>query len=87
VVNRVLAGEELLEKSRHFAARLAAGPTIAHAATKAVVRAQSDHGTRGADDRTAQLTSTCSKQMTVAERWSLSSKKVPARRISPASDC
>ena len=36
---------------------LAAGPTIAHAATKAIVRAQADHGTRGADERTAELTS------------------------------
>ena len=33
------------------------GPTIAHAATKAIVRAQADHGTRGADERTAELTS------------------------------
>ena len=57
VVNRVLPGAELLEKSRRFAARLAAGPTVAHAATKAIVRAQVDHGTRGADDRTADLTS------------------------------
>jgi enoyl-CoA hydratase len=57
VVNRVLAGDELLAAARAFAADLAAGPTRAHAATKAVVRAQSDHGTRGADARTAQLTS------------------------------
>jgi len=57
VVNRVLAPEQLLEKARRFAADLAAGPTIAHAATKAVVRAQADHGTRGADERTAALTS------------------------------
>jgi enoyl-CoA hydratase/carnithine racemase len=57
VVNRVVAPEDLLEKARRFAADLAAGPTIAHAATKAVVRAQADHGTRGADERTADLTS------------------------------
>jgi enoyl-CoA hydratase len=57
VVNRVLPEEELLEKARRFAADLAAGPTVAHAATKAVVRAQADHGTHGADERTAQLTS------------------------------
>ena len=42
---------------RAFAAELAAGPTIAHAATKAVVRAQADHGTHGADALTAELTS------------------------------
>jgi enoyl-CoA hydratase/carnithine racemase len=57
VVTRVLAAEDLLPKSRRFAAELASGPTVAHAATKAIVRAQSDHGTRGADDRTAGLTS------------------------------
>jgi enoyl-CoA hydratase len=57
VVNRVVPAEELLDEARWFAADLAAGPTIAHAATKAVVRAQADHGTRGADERTAELTS------------------------------
>jgi enoyl-CoA hydratase len=57
VVNRVLDGDELDEKARRFAGRLAAGPTLAHAATKLVVRAQADHGTRGADERTAELTS------------------------------
>jgi enoyl-CoA hydratase len=57
VVNRVVAPDDLLAKSRRFAAGLAAGPTIAHAATKAIVRAQADHGTRGADERTAELTS------------------------------
>lgn len=57
VVNRVLPAGELLDKARRFAARLAAGPTQAHAATKRIVRAQADHGTRGADERTAELTS------------------------------
>ena len=57
VVNRVLPAADLLEKARAFAARLAAGPTQAHAATKRIVRAQADHGTRGADERTAELTS------------------------------
>jgi enoyl-CoA hydratase/carnithine racemase len=57
VVNRVLAPEALLDAARELARSLAAGPTLAHAATKAVVRAQADHGTRGADARTAELTS------------------------------
>jgi enoyl-CoA hydratase len=57
VVNRVVEPGELLDAARGFAAQLAAGPTRAHAATKAVVRAQADHGTRGADARTADLTS------------------------------
>jgi enoyl-CoA hydratase len=57
VVNRVLPADELLVKARDFAARLASGPTQAHAATKRIVRAQADHGTRGADERVAELTS------------------------------
>jgi len=57
VVNRVLGEEELLADARVFAAELAAGPTQAHVATKGIVRAQADHGTRGADERTAALTS------------------------------
>ncbi len=57
VVNRVLPEGEMLDDARRFAAELAAGPTQAHAATKRVVRAQADHGTRGADERTAELTS------------------------------
>src|SRR3954463_14976540 len=40
VVNGVLPAADLLDKARRFAARLAAGPTQAHAATKRIVRAQ-----------------------------------------------
>jgi enoyl-CoA hydratase len=57
VVNRVVERDELLARARRFATDLAAGPTVAHAATKRIVRAQADHGTRGADARTAELTS------------------------------
>jgi enoyl-CoA hydratase len=56
VVNRVVPKDELLARAREFAGELAAGPTVAHAATKALVRAQADHGTRGADERTPELT-------------------------------
>jgi enoyl-CoA hydratase len=55
VVNRVLPDGDLVEKSRRFAERLAAGPTRAHAATKRIVRAVLDHGVRGADDRAAEI--------------------------------
>jgi enoyl-CoA hydratase/carnithine racemase len=51
VVNRVVADDELEEKAMRFARRLAAGPTLANAATKRVVRAFLDHGVRGADER------------------------------------
>jgi enoyl-CoA hydratase len=55
VINRVLPDEELAEKSMRFAERLAAGPTLANAATKRIVRAFLDHGVRGADERTADI--------------------------------
>ena len=49
VVNRVVRADELLEKGMKFAHRLAAGPTVAHAATKRLVRAYLDDGIAGAD--------------------------------------
>jgi enoyl-CoA hydratase len=49
VVNRVLPDEGFDEAALAFATRLANGPTLAHAATKALIRAQLDSGTRGAD--------------------------------------
>jgi enoyl-CoA hydratase/carnithine racemase len=38
VVNRVVPDEDLLEKGMRFAHRLADGPTLAHAATKRIIR-------------------------------------------------
>jgi enoyl-CoA hydratase len=56
VVNRVLSDEGFDEAAHGFARKLAEGPTQAHAATKAVVRAYLDHGgVRGADARVPQL--------------------------------
>ena len=49
VVNRVLPDEGFADAAVAFAQRLAAGPTRAHAATKAVVRAQLDGGVEAAD--------------------------------------
>src|SRR3954451_20807863 len=40
VVNRVLPDEGFAAAAREYARRVAAGPTVAHAATKAIVRAQ-----------------------------------------------
>jgi enoyl-CoA hydratase len=52
VVNRVLADEGFDEAARAFARVLAEGPTKAHAATKAIVRAAlQEGGARGADRR------------------------------------
>ena len=49
VVNRVVAAEDLLEKTRAFAGRLAAGPKLAHAASKRMIRLAVDEGVDAAD--------------------------------------
>ncbi len=49
VINRVVADDELLASATEFATHLAVGPPHAHAATKRIVRAQIDGGTRAAD--------------------------------------
>jgi enoyl-CoA hydratase/carnithine racemase len=49
VVNRVVPGAELLDKARAFAERLAAGPNLAHAATKRMIRLTVDSGVAAAD--------------------------------------
>ena len=49
VVNRVVASQDLLEKARAFARRLAKGPTLAHAATKQMIRLTVDEGVEAAD--------------------------------------
>ena len=55
VVNRVVADDELAEKTMRFAQRLANGPTLANAATKRVVRAYLDGGVRAADDAVCDI--------------------------------
>ena len=52
VVNRVVPDQRLHEAALEFATHLAAGPPLANAATKRIVRAQVDGGTRAADDIT-----------------------------------
>ena len=49
VIARVYPDAEFAEKSRAYAMRLADGPTRAHAATKAIIRAQKEGGARSAD--------------------------------------
>ena len=49
VVNRVWPDEEFAEQAHALAARMAGGPTRAHAATKALVRAAVEDGARAAD--------------------------------------
>jgi enoyl-CoA hydratase len=55
VVNRVLPADGFDQQARAFAARLADGPTRAHAVTKAFVRAQGAGGARAADLRVGEL--------------------------------
>ena len=49
VVNRVVAADDLHEKARAFARQLAAGPTLAHAATKDMIRLAVEEGVDAAD--------------------------------------
>ena len=49
VVNRVLPDDQLLEKGMRFAQRLAEGATVAHAATKRIIRAYRAGGVDEAD--------------------------------------
>jgi enoyl-CoA hydratase/carnithine racemase len=49
VVNRVVGNEDLREKTRAFARRLAEGPTLAHAATKRMIQLTVDEGVEAAD--------------------------------------
>lgn len=49
VVNRVWPDDVFEQKAHAYALRLANGPTRAHAATKQLVRTQSQNGTRAAD--------------------------------------
>jgi enoyl-CoA hydratase/carnithine racemase len=55
VVNRVYPDAEFADRSMRFAERLAAGPTVANAATKRMVRAFLEHGVRGADERIGDI--------------------------------
>lgn len=55
VVNVVKPDDEISEFALRFAARLAAGPTRAHAATKRIVRAALDGGVRAADKQTPAI--------------------------------
>jgi enoyl-CoA hydratase/carnithine racemase len=52
VVNRVVPDGELLEKGMKFAHRLADGPTVAHGATKKIIRAYRAGGVNDADEMT-----------------------------------
>ena len=55
VVNRVLPDDGFDDAARAFARSLAQGPTLAHAATKRLVREQRDAGTRAADALVPQV--------------------------------
>jgi enoyl-CoA hydratase len=55
VVNRVLPDDGFADAALAFARGLADGPTRAHAATKGIVRAQVEGGTRAADKHVPEL--------------------------------
>ena len=55
VVSRVWSDDEFEDKSRAFARRLASGPTLAHAATKELVKTAKEDGPRAADARVPEI--------------------------------
>jgi enoyl-CoA hydratase/carnithine racemase len=55
VVNRVFPDADFDSAARSFAADLANGPTLAHGATKRIVRAYREGGVQLADERTAGI--------------------------------
>lgn len=55
VINRVVGDEQLAAASMTLAEELAAGPTVAHAATKALVRITVSEGVRAADEAMYEL--------------------------------
>jgi enoyl-CoA hydratase len=55
VLNRVMPDADLAGRSLEFARSLAAGPTLAHRATKRIVREFLETGVRGADAATAAI--------------------------------
>ena len=80
VVNRVLPDAGFDEAARAFALRLAHGPTRAHAATKAIVRAGLEGGgARAADERVPELAGDLFATEDLQRRRAL----VPAARARP----
>ena len=55
VVNRVYDDESFADESLAFATKLAAGPTKAHGATKAIIAAQVQGGVAAADEATPAI--------------------------------
>jgi enoyl-CoA hydratase/carnithine racemase len=55
VINRVVPDDQLLEKGIGFAHRLADGPTLAHRATKRIIRAYRAGGIERADEVTPEV--------------------------------
>ncbi len=55
VINKVVPPESLQEEGMKFARTLAAGPTVAHQATKRLVRAYLDGGVAAADEVTGEI--------------------------------
>ncbi|MCW2879404.1 MAG: putative enoyl-CoA hydratase, partial [Sphaerisporangium sp.] len=55
VINRVVADDRLRATTMTLARELAAGPTVAHAATKALVSVAVNHGVGAADKAMAEL--------------------------------
>jgi len=55
IINRVLPKDQLKEKAMRFAQKLAKGPTLAHAASKILIRESRNNGVSEADKRLPEI--------------------------------
>ncbi|MDT5348415.1 MAG: hypothetical protein QOH91_1702 [Mycobacterium sp.] len=78
VINRAVADEQLDQAAATLARELAAGPTIAHAATKALVTIAINGGVGAADIAMTELQSRSSHRRTFAPGSPRSSRTAPA---------
>ena len=69
VVSRVVPDDQLLEKGMKFAHRLADGPTIAHGATKQIIRAYREGGVNEADRVTPEVFAELFASEDLRTRW------------------
>ncbi len=56
IINRVLPKDELTEKAMKFAEKLSQGPTLAHNATKTLIRESRNNGIEAADNKLPEVT-------------------------------
>ena len=84
VVNRVVPARDLHETTHAFARRLAAGPTLAHAATKQMIQLAVDEGVEAADAALRNWARRLWRARTSRTGCGRCSRRAPGRRSSVA---